>query len=292
MILITGTTGTTGRPLVEHVIAADIPARAIVRDPGQADKLRARGLQVVTGDLRDEAVLAAALMGVERAFLLTANSDGQAALEIRFIDAAVTAGVAHVVKLSAIGADSGSPAVLKRYHGRAEDHLRAAPLAHTIVQANFFMDNLLHSAPAIARDGAFALPLGSGRVGAIDVRDVAEAAFTVLTRPGHENRSYVITGPEVLSFGEMAAILSDELGREIRYIDMPAEEFRALMIGLGQNAWYVDATLQLFALIREDRNAAVTETFTAVTGRPPRAFRQFVRDRAHRFGPTAGAAQD
>lgn len=292
MILITGATGTTGRPLVEHVIAADIPARAIVRDPGRAVALRARGLQVVTGDLRDEAVLAAALKGVERAFLLTANSEGQGALEIRFIDAAVTAGVAHVVKLSAIGADGGSPAVLKGYHGRAEAHLRAAPLVHTILQANFFMDNLLHSAPAIVRDGSFALPMGSGRVGAIDVRDVAEATFTVLTRPGHENRSYLITGPEVLSFSEMAAILSEDLGRQIRYIDMPAEEFRALMIGLGRNAWYVDTTLQLFALIREDRGAVATETFTAITGRAPRAFRQFVRDRAHRFSPAAGAAQD
>src|SRR5512145_2596824 len=101
MILISGATGRTGRHLVDALIAGGIPARAIVRDPGKAADLRRRGLDVITGDLRDGEVLARAMHGIEHALLATANGPEQWDIEKRFIETAAAAGVAHVVKLSA-----------------------------------------------------------------------------------------------------------------------------------------------------------------------------------------------
>lgn len=283
MILISGATGKTGRRVIEYFLASGIPVRAIVRDPAKGEALRARGIEVVTGDLRDAAVLAQAMRGSDQALLATANAPEQLEIETRFIDAAAAAGVTHVVKLSAIGADAHSPAVLKRYHGEAEAHLRRSGLTYTVLQPNFYMDNLLGLAPGIARDSVLALPMGAGRVGAIDVRDVAAALFAALTQPGQEDRTCVLTGPELLSFGDMAAVISAELGREIRYVDQPVAQFRQEMLGFGVPAWNVNATLDLFALTRQDRNACVTDSYAAITGRAPRSLREFVRDHRDRF---------
>lgn len=289
MILISGATGRTGRAVIEYLLASGKPVRAIVRDPAKGEALRARGIEVVTGDLRDRALLTRAFVGVERAMLATANAPEQLDIETGFIDAAAAARVTHVVKLSAIGADAHSPAVLKHYHGEAEAHLRRSGLTHTVLQPNFYMDNLLGLSPGIARDGVLALPMGDGRVGAIDVRDVAAALFMALTQPGPENRTSVLTGPELLSFGDMAAVLSEELEREIRYVDQPVAEFRQEMLGFGVPAWNVDAMLDLFALIRQDRNACITGGFAETAGRVPRTLREFVRDHRDRFTPSGAA---
>lgn len=289
MILISGATGKTGRWVVEYFLAAGIPVRAIVRDPAKAAAMSRLGLDVITGDLRDRSILTQAMHGIERAMLATANAPEQLEIETGFIDAAATAGVSHIVKLSAIGADAHSSAVLKRYHGEAEAHLRRSGLTYTVLQPNFYMDNLLALAPGIARDNALALPMGVGRVGAIDVRDVAAVLFAALTQPGQENQTSVLTGPELLSFGDMATVISEELGREICYVDQPVTEFRQAMLGFGVPAWNVDAMLDLFALIREDRNACLTDSYTVISGRAPRTLRAFVRDHRDRFTPSGAA---
>ena len=283
MILICGATGKTGRQLLNLLKASGIPARAIVRDPAKAAGLRDRGFEVVIGDLGDREVLAGALKNVDHAFLLMANSENQCTVEKQFIDAAQTAGTRHIVKLSAIGADSSSTAVLKRYHGQAEDYLKQSGLVHTIIQPGFFMDNMLNCAQTIARDNSFSLPMGAGKSGVVDIRDVAEVALAALTRPGHENKTWVVTGPEILSFAEIAVIFSAVLGRQISYVDSPPDEFREQLLKWGQSDWYVAAALQLFELNRQNKNAKITGDFEAVTGRAPRSMRQFVQDHLASF---------
>jgi uncharacterized protein YbjT (DUF2867 family) len=140
------------------------------------------------------------------------------------------------------------------------------------------MDNLLNCAQTIVRDNRFSLPLGSGKAGVVDIRDVAEVVLAALTQPGHENKTWVVTGPEILSFGEIAGIFSEVLGRPIAYVDIPPEVFREQLLKWGQSEWYVDAALQLFELNRQNKNARITGDFEAVTGRAPRSMRQFVQD--------------
>lgn len=283
MILLSGATGKTGQQLVDLVRSRKLTARAIVRDPEKAAALRAGGLETVIGDLQDDAALARALVDVDRAFLLMANTDNQCLLEKNFIDSARKAGVSQLVKLSAIGADSASSAVLKRYHGEVEEYLRQSGLVYTVIRAGFFMDNLFTCAPSIAREDRFCLPMGSGQTAPIDIRDVAEAALAALTQPGHENKTYLVTGADMLSFADMAAVFSEVLGREIRYVDVPEEEFRQQLIAAGLSDWYVTAVLQLFEFNRLNLNAKITADYTRITGKAPRSLRQFVQDYAARF---------
>lgn len=285
MILFTGLTGKVGDAIVRLLPEFGVQARGLVRDPGKAAALEAAGVEVAVGDLDDAAAIRAALEGCEKAFLLMANGPRQLELELGFIEAARGAGLAHLVKMSANGADSASAAVLKRFHGDAEESLRASGLPYTVIRPNFFMQNLLWMAAEIAARDSFSMPMGKGRVGIIDVRDVARFVLTALTQPGHENKTYEITGPELVSFHDIARQLSAATGRTIRYIDIAPEAFRRALAQWMPDDWQVEAVAQLFALIAQGQGALINDVYRQATGREPGALRQFFSDCAPAFAP-------
>lgn len=285
MILFTGLTGKVGAAIVELLPEFGVQARGLVRDRGKAAALEAAGVEVALGDLGDAAAVGAALEGCEKAFLLMANGPRQLELELGFIEAAQRAGLGRLVKMSANGADSASAAVLKRFHGDAEERLRASGLPYTVIRPNFFMQNLLWMAAEIAARDSFSMPMGKGRVGIIDVRDVARFVLTVLTQPGHENKTYEITGPELVSFHDIARQLSAATGRTIRYIDIEPEAFRRVLSQWMPDDWQVEAVAQLFALIAQDQGALVNDVYRQGTGRAPSPLQQFFQDYAPAFTP-------
>ena len=285
MILFTGLTGKVGAAIVELLPEFGVQARGLVRDRGKAAALEAAGVEVAVGDLGDAAAVGAALEGCEKAFLLMANGPRQLELELGFIEAAQRAGLGRLVKMSANGADSASAAALKRFHGDAEERLRTSGLPYTVIRPNFFMQNLLWMAAEIAAQDSFSMPMGQGRVGIIDVRDVARFVLTVLTQPGHENKTYEITGPELVSFHDIARQLSAATGRTIRYIDIAPEAFRRVLAQWRPDDWQVEAVAQLFALIAQDQGALVNDVYRQATGREPSPLRQFFQDCAPAFAP-------
>ena len=284
MILLTGATGTTGKEIVSLLGARSIPARAMVRDIAKAGPLQDAGLEVVVGDLNDPASLHSALNGVERAFLLAANSPDQLTQETGFIDAAKAAGVSQVVKLSAIDADAKSDARLKCFHGEAEAYNAASGLDYVNVRPGFYMQNMLHCAQTIAAENKFYLPMGKGIVGSIDARDVAEFVVHSLTVPTPANRTYVITGQQAHSFVQMAEDLSTVLDRSVEYVDLPPADFRAQLLNWEPNEWYVDAVLELFGAIARSENPQITDTFETILGHAPRSFATFINDHRGAFG--------
>lgn len=288
MILFTGLTGKVGAAIVKVLPEFGVRARGLVRDPCKAAALEAAGVEVAVGDLGDAAAVSVALEGCEKAFLLMANGPRQLELEQGFIAAAQGAGLAHLVKMSATGADSASPAVLKRFHGDAEECLRGSGLPYTVIRPNFFMQNLLWMAAEIGARSSFSMPMGQGRVGIIDVRDVARFVLTALTQPGHENKTYEITGPELVSFHGIARQLSTATGRTIRYIDIAPEAFRRALAQWMPDAWQVEAVAGLFALIAQDQGALVNDVYRQITGRAPGGLQQFFQDHAPAFAPRNG----
>jgi uncharacterized protein YbjT (DUF2867 family) len=283
MILLTGITGKTGAQVLRALSGRGLPLRALVRDPDAAQRVAAPHIELVQGDFGDAGSLEKAMRGVDRAFMVMPNAETQLQNEMRFVDAARTAGVTRLVKLSASGADANAAALLKKYHGRSEAYLARSGLAYTVVRPNFYMQNLLQCARSIAADNQFRLPMGAGRTGLIDVRDVGEFVASVLTGSGHDGQTYYITGPEILSFGELAQQMSDALGRPIEYIDIPAREFGNGLRAAGVSEWYIDAVADLFEIIANDGGARTTATFEEVCGRPPASFRQFVQRHAADF---------
>ena len=283
MILFTGLTGAVGMEIVKVLPEYGIQARGLVRNPDKTDALRKAGVEVVRGGLEDRDAVRAALRGCDRAFLLMANSREQLDLEKSFVNAAGECGVGHIVKMSANGADSNSTALLKRYHGDAEQYIRESGLRYTLVRPNFFMQNMLHMAGSIVEQDRFFMPMRTGQVGIIDVRDVARFILDVLTGPDHEDQTYEITGPELVSFHEIADQLSEVMGREIRYVDQPAAEFKQSLLQWVPDDWYVETVSELFELIAQGSGALLNDEYTRVTGRAPTTLRRFFRDYSPSF---------
>jgi uncharacterized protein YbjT (DUF2867 family) len=285
MILLTGITGTTGKKVVDIMCRRNIPVRAMVRDPAKIKGLDLPGVEIVQGDFSDEASLDNAMQGVEKVFLLTPNVEEQLEYEQRFIDVAKRNDISHVVKLSASSAEAGSPMVMRRYHGDAEVYLAHSGLTYTNIRPNYYMQNMMFSAASIIEEDKFYLPFAKGTTAIIDVDDVANFVVEMLTGTGHEGQTYVIAGPEVLSFYDLAEQMSSVLSREITYVDVPLADFKEELRNWDPSDWYVDAVMEQFALVNQGKSAIFTDTFAKVMGRAPGSFRQFVEKYAAAFKP-------
>ena len=284
MILITGATGTTGREVVQELRRLGAKGvRALVRDPARADFIREAGFETIAGDFGRPETLDAALEGVERALLLTPPTPDTVSQHQDFIVAAVGAGLRHVVKLSAIAADADAPEGFGRWHGQSENLLKTSGLRWTILRPNFFMQNLLGQAGQIASTGSIYQPVGDARASFIDVRDIAAVAARALTEDGHEGQTYTLTGPEALSYHDVAAKLSGAAGRGIDYVPVSPEQFRAGALGAGLPEWLVSALERLNEMFASGQAAQVTDDVRRVARREPTTFDRFARDHADAF---------
>lgn len=229
MILLTGVTGKTGGAAAQALLGKGVPLRAIARNADKAAPLKAAGIELVVGDVSDPAVLAKALSGVDKALMIMPNGERQLELEKQFIDAAKKAGVKHLVKMSSMEAVADAKAPIPKIHYAAGQYLAASGLAWTLIKPNFFMQNFLGSAGTIKEQGKFFLPMGKGRTAMIDTRDIGAVVAEVLTGSGHAGQSYEVTGPELLSFYDVADRFSDVLGRKIEYVDMPMDAYKQVL---------------------------------------------------------------
>ncbi len=282
MILITGGTGTTGRDIVRELAGAG-GVRVMVRDPSKAASHGGASFEVVRGDFDQPESLDAALEGVERALLLSPPDPRTVERQTNFIEAAKRAGTKHVVKFSAIGADASAPGGFLKWHGEVEESLKASGLAYTMLQPNTFMQNLLGAAQTIAAQGTIYQAVGDARASFVDTRDVAAVAARVLTEEGHEGKSYVITGPEALSYYDVAAKLSETTGRQVTYVPVSHGDFRAGALAQGLPEWLADALGLLNETFASGKWAEVTGVVREVGQREPRTFEQFARDYATAF---------
>ncbi|HEV2731390.1 MAG TPA: NmrA family NAD(P)-binding protein, partial [Terriglobales bacterium] len=162
---------------------------------------------------------------------------------------------------------------------------------YTFLRPNGFMQNMVnYNAPTINTQNAFYGSEGDGRVSHIDLRDVAAVAVKALTEDGHVGKAYTLTGPEALTNTEIAQILSDDLGREIRYVNLPPAQLKEALLAAGVPEWNADALLDLQRLYREGKAATVTRDVEQILGRKPISFAQFSRDYKHAFEAQERAA--
>ena len=184
---------------------------------------------------------------------------------------------------SGLGASPDAPFVIGRWHGEAQRHLERSGLPFTHLQPHSFMQNLLGSAKTIAAEGTLYAPMGDARVSLVDVRDIAAVAARVLLEPGHTGRTYVITGPEALTYRELAAKLSAATGRPVRYVDVTPAQAKQSMMAAGMPEWAADAVNELSAWYRAGHGALVTQVVAEIGGRTPHTFDTFARDHAAAF---------
>jgi len=287
VILVTGATGNVGGGVVANLTATGADVRALVRDESKAQGLRDAGVEVVSGDLDKPETLDAAFSGVDKVFLVTAPSPNQVTQARNAIAAAKRAGSPHIVRLSA-GALKEMPGALPRVsaqHAEIDAELKASGLPYTILRPHNFMQNTLMAAQTIASDGAVYMPMKEGKLGMIDVRDIAEVAAKALTEDGHEGKTYGLTGPASISFHDIAAALSKALGKKVKYVDVPLEAGREGMLGMGMPEWFADAMTEYIKAFSEGLGDFTTNDFEEITGHPARSYETFARDFSQAFAP-------
>ena len=295
-ILVTGATGNVSSGLIPELAAKGASVRALVRDQSKAQGLRDQGVEVVIGDFDKPETLDAAFSGVGKVFLLTAPTPNQVAQARNGIAAAKRAGSPYLIRLSAGALDttSDSPARITRQHAEIDAELKASGLPYTILRPHFFMQNTMMAAETVAsgcpgcNHGIVYMAMKDGKIGMIDVRDIVDVAAKVLTEDGHEGKTYGLTGPASISFHDVAAGLSNALGKEVIYVDVPSEAARESMVAtVGLPEWFADALTEYTKAFTEGLGDFTTNDFEEITGHPARSYETFARDFSQAFAPAS-----
>ena len=274
MIALTGATGTVGRELVRLLVEQGERPRVITRDVPVARRLFGGSVDYAYADLDRPDTLPTALAGAERVFLLTPATSRQPAREHHLVAAAVTAGVGHIVKASVFRADEASPLLIAQQHGRTEALIASTRLDWTFLRPVFFMQYLTGQ----ILNGELVTAAGAGRVGMIDARDVAAAAAAVLTNPAHGGRVYTLTGPQAVTFDQLAAIVSAVVEAECVHREVAPEQVRAAMIRSGAERWFASDMARLHTMLAQGYEDLVTHDLSWLTGSPGRDIPSFVED--------------
>ncbi|GLY76710.1 NAD(P)H-binding protein [Actinoallomurus iriomotensis] len=264
MIVVTGATGNVGAELVRTLAAAGEQVRAVSRRPAEVPG----GVRHQAADLAEPTSLKTALDGADALFLLVAGEDPRGVLEV-----AAAGGVRRVVLLSSQGA--GTRPGGYRHPVTFETAVRASGLEWTILRPGAFHSNAYAWAEPIRTNRVAAAPFADVGLPSIDPADIAEVAAAVLREPGHEGRTYVLTGPAAITPRERAAAIAEALGEPVRFVEQTRDEARAQMLGFMPEP-VVEPTLTILG----DPTAAEQEVSPAVEqilGRPPRTFADWAR---------------
>jgi uncharacterized protein YbjT (DUF2867 family) len=286
-ILVSGATGNVGSRVVHELRGCGMPVRAFVRDADKAAAMLGDEVELAVGDFGDTGSIQAALDGVDGVFLACSNQPQQVEYETRVIDAAKEAGVRRIVKLSALGTELGSPVAFWDWHARIENHLRATEVPFVILRPTFSMANVLASAEAVQYTNKLFAPAGDAGIAMIHPQDVAAVASVALVEDGHEGKTYTLTGPDAITFGQVAGYLWGALGREIEYLNVPDEVALHSMVEQGLPEFVAGQIVTVFGFLRGGAQEQTTDAVRTLTGRDPVGFAGFASQHARLFAPPA-----
>lgn len=280
MICITGASGTLSSEVIRQLESAKTPLRAAYFSKEKAEAARAKGIDAVLIDYNRPEVLRAAFGGCFKLFLLGPNALNQTQLELNAVEAAKAVGMRHIVKQSVMGA-SAEAYSLAKLHRPVEKAIESTGLAWTFLRPNSFMQNAVtFMGNTIRAESAFYSASGQAKISHVDVRDIAAVAVKALTAPNHEGKVYTLTGPEALTYDELASELSKVLGRPISHIKLSPSDLKSGMLAEGMPEGIAERMLDLERYFREDRASGITNDIKQVTGRDARRFAQYARETA------------
>ncbi|KAB2808974.1 SDR family oxidoreductase [Pimelobacter simplex] len=265
-LAVTGATGGLGGRVARALAARGVAQRLLVRDPARAPQLPGATVARTTYDDRGAAV--AALDGVRTLLMVSAAETEDRLAEHRaFVDAAAQAGVEHVVYTSFYGAAPQATFTLARDHWFTEEHLRASGMGFTFLRDNLYLDFLPHM---VGEDDVLRGPAGDGRLAAVSRDDIAASALAVLLAPGeHVGATYDLTGPEALTFAEIAAVIASHTGRPVTFHDETVDEAYASRRRWEAPPWQYDAWVSTYTAVAAGELAGVTDHVARLTGRAP-----------------------
>lgn len=287
-ILVTGASGNIGSEIVKQLlgvgpavsIKAAVHSRQNVKNVKDGDRVK-----VIPIDYNELDTLREALKDVDKLFLLTPDVPNAAHLASNAVSEAKKAGIRHIVKQSVMGADLEADVDTMRLHRQVEEIIEQSGIPFTFLRPNEFMQNFINfHSPSIKGNNAFYIPLEDAKVSLVDVRDIAAVAVkSLIDEDKHKNKTYLITGPEALSYHQVAEVLSNATGRKISYVNISEEEAKAAMKEIGMSDWLINTVSELSDYFRKGKASEVSSAVEEVTGRKPISFSQFARDHAEAF---------
>lgn len=280
MILVTGATGAIGNELCRRLVQSQIPARAMCRKEEQLIEFQQLGLEAVIGDFDKPESLMRAMQGCDQLFLLTA-APNQLTHYKAGIDAALATAVKQIVKISAADANLNSDVLWARENALGDHYLRSKDIGWTILKPTGFMQNFLAAKQGI-NTGFLPSINPTGSVSYIDIRDVVRVAVAVSTGENHVGAMYFITGPEVLSYQDVAEKLTKALGHEVTNCAVSANDMRQRLEAAGLEDWRIDSVIAQEE-VKNGFSVDVTGEVKRLTGKAPISFEQFATDYKQQF---------
>ncbi len=283
-ILVIGGTGTIGKTLVQLLGEKNTNYRVLARSETTQAQLKSQDIPCVKGALGEWDNIESLLTDIDTIFLLTSGSLEMFEQHKELIDRAVKMGVRKIVRLSAQPARVGSDMTLYDLHGRADEYLKQSGIKYVILRPHYFMQNMqIMHAQSIKENNMFAQYLGDARIPMVDTRDIAKAAFHCLTTEEFENETFIISGPRVINFDDIAKVLSKSLNREIQYVSISYEDQANGFKAGGIPDWQTESVMKLFKTWAETPEHHTSPDFEKITKTKPTDIEQYVADFADSF---------
>ena len=279
-VLVTGATGNIGSMLIPRLASRpDIAVRALVRSLEKAAPLAAAGAELVPGCFEESEAVRRAMQKIDTLVLITPAGPSAVDQASAAVAAARETGVRKIVRVSVFNAAYGGPSDVTRQHGRTDREIRASGLTYTILRPPFFMQNLCFlAARSIVKEGRIYSGTGDGRLSMIDLRDVVDCAEESVMSESSDNKTFTLTGPESISFHEIADRLSRMMGRAIRYVPVFPEWVEQSIRARGRGAWYGRVMSDLCRAYSENWGDVITGDVARIMGHRPRSFDVFARE--------------
>jgi uncharacterized protein YbjT (DUF2867 family) len=287
-VLVTGATGTVGSEVVKQLskVGPNYNVKAGVHSIKNAKKIqqydRVKPVQIDYDKLKG---LETAFKDVDKLFLLTHPSPKTVEHESNLITEAKKSGIKHIVKQSIMRADPKADVEAMRLHRQTEKMIEESGIPYTFLRPNEFMQGFINfQGTTIKSNNTFYMPAEDAAVSFVDARDIGAVAVKALVDGDkHYNKTYMVTGPEALSYHQAADILSSATGKKIDYVNISDEEARGGMKEAGLDDWLINTISDLYALYRKGYASQVSSAVEEVTGRKATTFVQFAKDHADAF---------
>lgn len=278
-VLVTGATGSIGAQVVRYLVdQKDVNVRAFVRDPIKAEPLAIAGAELAIGTFDDLGSIRAATPSIDTVVLIAPAGPSAVQQNSNIVKISKESSVGKVVRVSAIKASLDGPTENTRLHAKSDDELQASGLRYVILRPNYFMQNLFMLLETINNESALYAGVGDAKFAMIDVRDIAACTGYAAVTEQFDNQVLDLSGPESVSFHDVAEVLSDVSGRAIKYVPVAPDAIKESMMRAGLDEWMSTLMRDYSQAYSEGWGDCVSDNVERMTGHAPRNVEQFVRE--------------